>query len=1139
MVNEPKEKKKQSELPVIRRGQSDHFKKFFLEHVDSSYRTKFIALMDLIKSEAGADGAITRGRLNAALYPTSTKDSIKVQLMELKKALSNAGIKAGEETKSGGGFILELATQTGRGNENQKVYLKTDAPQQAPAVTLDKTTFMERQDYIPPQAIPVELSIAVSFAYEDHKLAKDLLEGLKGRLNGRTESWAKQIKFWEFTQDIRSGANDHPTIQDAFNRTHLGLLLVSPLSCASDYIQNKEWPLFRNESGKILKPFRAVQLSPVAPEKHNLGVLGDKGVNGRTQLFNLRNEGKNYAWDECIEHPSLKNAFIEALLDEIVYAETSDDGGTSTAASHEKQKDDFQKNKAARSLEYCPEADSAHHVESAADNDSLLTRSMRMLEYVGIVESAHYVDSTAEEFLLKEVSLENVSSKSVFKCDLVPTLKYWACDRNDSPFAVILGEYGMGKTWSSQLLALRLVECIEKKEPNIPIPIYLDLRRAVDEKDRLLGGDVPALEVLLESLSRNNTPPGETPLTAGEIFRYVREEGALLILDGLDEVLAHKRDDAWGQAFIKRLFDVLPFGYWPKRLNPKTVTDNPGKLLLTCRTHYFKSVQTQNDQILGLGREQHKDAKPRAWQLLPFSREQVLKYLELIKIPEQDTQAVYDLIAGVHNLSEIASRPQGLAMVCDHISEIEAARREGISVNGAAIYRLMVDKWLDRDHGKHRIPPEEKPGLMQDLALHMWRLGVRRMPWDDLYKWFNDGYKSCYWYQLIVSKENPEVMLTDLRNATFLVRPGGNDFEFAHTSILEYFLAVRLHRGLEEDDIEIFEDINPSPETLDFLLLHHQTCTSYRQKKVRDALAKHLGQAKAGKTTRATLLDIFLLAPQEWLLKTLDISGLSLERYAFSKLALDMLIADNAGLAETGWTNCNFRRSSWRNADCRQMLCERITGDYADFSHADLFAGRWRNVDIEQTVFDGASHIDTLQQFPAVTEQPQSDLSCRDWRLMWDSHGGQINGCSISADGRRVVTAGYDGTARVWNEKGECIHVLKGHEGILLACSMSADGRRVVTGSSDMIRYWLLVKNTLKCALELHPQTGTVIWLDAAMRTLKLKGPGWPSWQLSHPDDDIRNRLGETIAEFGPMAHEQLANAEDWQFVPRDDIQPD
>jgi len=156
-------------------------------------------------------------------------------------------------------------------------------------------------------------------------------------------------------------------------------------------------------------------------------------------------------------------------------------------------------------------------------------------------------------------------------------------------------------------------------------------------------------------------------------------------------------------------------------------------------------------------------------------------------------------------------------------------------------------------------------------------------------------------------------------------------------------------------------------------------------------------------------------------------------------------------------------------------------------------------------------------------------------------HDSSVLACSMSADGRRMITAGDDRTARVWNEKGECLHVLKGHEDWVRACSMSADGRRAITGSAGAIRFWASEPGTdaWKCALELRPQTQTVIWLDAGSRTLKLKGPGWPFWQLSHSDGQVRNMLGETIAEFGPMAHEQLANAEEWQFLPREDIRPD
>ena len=61
-----------------------------------------------------------------------------------------------------------------------------------------------------------------------------------------------------------------------------------------------------------------------------------------------------------------------------------------------------------------------------------------------------------------------------------------------------------------------------------------------------------------------------------------------------------------------------------------------------------------------------------------------------------------------------------------------------------------------------------------------------------------------------------------------------------------------------------------------------------------------------------------------------------------------------------------------------------------------------------------------------------------------------------SPDGKRVVTASSDQTARLWDaESGKEIAVLKAHTGLVLAASFSPDGKRVVTASSDQTaRLW-------------------------------------------------------------------------------------
>ena len=65
-------------------------------------------------------------------------------------------------------------------------------------------------------------------------------------------------------------------------------------------------------------------------------------------------------------------------------------------------------------------------------------------------------------------------------------------------------------------------------------------------------------------------------------------------------------------------------------------------------------------------------------------------------------------------------------------------------------------------------------------------------------------------------------------------------------------------------------------------------------------------------------------------------------------------------------------------------------------------------------------------------------------------------GVAFSGDGKRVVTASRDNTARIWDaESGKEIAVLKGHTGFVWSAAFSGDGKRVVTASFDSTaRIW-------------------------------------------------------------------------------------
>lgn len=84
---------------------------------------------------------------------------------------------------------------------------------------------------------------------------------------------------------------------------------------------------------------------------------------------------------------------------------------------------------------------------------------------------------------------------------------------------------------------------------------------------------------------------------------------------------------------------------------------------------------------------------------------------------------------------------------------------------------------------------------------------------------------------------------------------------------------------------------------------------------------------------------------------------------------------------------------------------------------------------------------------------------------LWDSDTGRyvslssvagaLRSATISPDGDRIVAVADDKTARIWNDMGETVAVLRGHEDALLSATFSPDEKRIVTTSTDRTaRLW-------------------------------------------------------------------------------------
>ena len=73
-----------------------------------------------------------------------------------------------------------------------------------------------------------------------------------------------------------------------------------------------------------------------------------------------------------------------------------------------------------------------------------------------------------------------------------------------------------------------------------------------------------------------------------------------------------------------------------------------------------------------------------------------------------------------------------------------------------------------------------------------------------------------------------------------------------------------------------------------------------------------------------------------------------------------------------------------------------------------------------------------------------------------EGHTGEVYTALFSADGRRIVSASYDGTICIWNsDTGEMLlGPLEGHTKSVRSAVFSSDGRLIVSASDDDIRVW-------------------------------------------------------------------------------------
>ncbi|WP_324567051.1 NACHT domain-containing protein [Accumulibacter sp.] len=323
-----------------------------------------------------------------------------------------------------------------------------------------------------------------------------------------------------------------------------------------------------------------------------------------------------------------------------------------------------------------------------------------------IPEGRRFADARGAPASLRKEREEELAADPAHGVEVLPYLRAWVEQPDAPPLFALLGEYGMGKTITCQQL-VRQLEASRRDDPTRPIPLYFDLRHVTGLDKR-----VPDLRETLEECMRRGwrDDGGQPDFSLKSLHDWIAH-GAVLVIDGLDEVLVKLRA-ADGQVFTNNLLKLLADAQARRPDGP------PLKLLISCRTQYFRSLREQQNHFTGQERGEYGAERYRALVLLPLTEEQVLRYLASA-LPEMDLARLLDTVRSVHNLEELTQRPYTLRLVGEFLPDIERERAAGRPVHGVTLYRRLAQRWLERDAGKHHIQPEHKMQLAAHLAAHL------------------------------------------------------------------------------------------------------------------------------------------------------------------------------------------------------------------------------------------------------------------------------------------------------------------------------------------------------------------------------------------------------------------------------------
>ncbi|MBO3459082.1 pentapeptide repeat-containing protein [Aetokthonos hydrillicola Thurmond2011] len=648
----------------------------------------------------------------------------------------------------------------------------------------------------------------------------------------------------------------------------------------------------------------------------------------------------------------------------------------------------------------------------------------------------------------------------------------WLDDPNKKHISV-LGEFGTGKTWFAfhyAGTALKRYQQAQKQgtpRPRLPLLIRLrDYAKALDVENVLAWFFFSIHNIPLTNL----------------VFKQLNKMGKLLLIfDGFDE-MAGKVDH---QKVIENFWELAK------------VVETGAKVILTCRAEHIPKVDKGrallNAAVLNsIDIEQPTSVKKLIGPQFEVLELQTLSDLQIREVLRSrlldktlaEREAVVEQVTSNHKLLDLAKRPVMIDLILEALPKIEA----GQSVDLSHIYLLAIKHKMARDIKAERTftSPADKLYFLCELSWEMFVTDQMQLN----YRKFPERIRRLFG-AVVQEPEDVDHWSYDMMGQSMLTRNADGDYELAHRSFLEFFIAYKFAAQLGVLAPDFVDLARESSYIQKNTLAQPYTWSSYFQRQV-DEEGKVIPIAPLQEFSTESLTNLFnafrlgdITNRQRDLTKAMfELLEHMLDRSETAADRLLKIIKATRGKTEKE-VGC---LAGYAVTILLQINSEALAGQ--DLSTTVIKGADLTYANLQNTNLTGAHLDDSLfkEPFGSILSVAFSGESLaigssngeiclfhqEQGRTVCKGHTHWVRSIAFSADGEKFASGSDDQTIKIWNTKtGKFFSTLEEHSGCVRSVAFSDDGKLLASGSEDgTVKIWNV--DTSECLKTLNGHVGKV-----------------------------------------------------------------